>query len=64
MNCRNCGKALTYDRGVLVDPSGGDVCGYAGGNEPHELSDRDADLQSNRPLGERYQPPIPTGGMA
>lgn len=35
--CRHCGKPITYDGMVWVDdPTGGDVCGWDGGNEPHE----------------------------
>lgn len=36
--CRYCADELTDDRGVLVDSTGGDVCGWNGGNEPHDIS--------------------------
>lgn len=34
--CKHCGQLLDYVHGVYTDPTGGDVCGYDGGNEPHE----------------------------
>ena len=42
MNCIHCGKPLHYESPidtVLVDDTGGDVCGSWGtyGNEPHEV---------------------------
>ena len=33
--CIYCGCQLHKEDGVWVDNSGGDVCGYDGGNEPH-----------------------------
>ncbi len=37
MTCSHCGAQLYADnQGTLIDNSGGDVCGYNGGNEPHE----------------------------
>ncbi len=44
--CKNCGAQIHaehWPQGVLgitwIDNSGGDVCGQAGGNEPHEPQD-------------------------
>lgn len=34
--CAHCNKRVKQEQGVLVDDTGGDVCGHAGGNEPHE----------------------------
>jgi hypothetical protein len=46
LTCKHCGDVLTYDQGVLVDTTGGDVCGIASvngpgtnnDNRPHELT--------------------------
>ena len=35
--CKHCRKPVHVDAGVWVDESGGDVCGWDGGNEPHEV---------------------------
>lgn len=36
--CRNCGKRVFIDENlILIDKTGGDVCGYLGGDEPHEI---------------------------
>jgi hypothetical protein len=34
--CRHCLRLIEDDRGAWVDATGGDVCGWDGGNEPHE----------------------------
>ena len=34
--CIHCGCQIHWDGIVWVDNSGGDVCGWDGGNEPHE----------------------------
>jgi hypothetical protein len=35
--CRHCGTQIWRDwNGTWIDSSMGDVCGHAGGNEPHE----------------------------
>lgn len=34
--CKHCGAQIYRDGPVWVDNSGGDVCGWDGGNEPHE----------------------------
>ena len=37
MTCVHCGCQVHRDgHGTLLDNSGGDVCGWDGGNEPHE----------------------------
>jgi hypothetical protein len=45
MECKHCGAQIHFEPGaagdtaypyVWVDNSGGDVCGWDGGNEPHE----------------------------
>jgi hypothetical protein len=36
LRCKYCAQPLSLDRGILIDPTGGDVCGWDGGNEPHE----------------------------
>lgn len=37
--CIHCAKPLTADEhGVLIDPTGGDVCGWDGANAPHLTS--------------------------
>jgi hypothetical protein len=40
MTCKHCGYQIheeRYPQGIVyVDNSGGDVCGWDGGNEPHE----------------------------
>ena len=43
--CAHCGKPLhnepaTNGSAVWVDDTGGDVCGWDGGNEPHEVLGR------------------------
>jgi hypothetical protein len=35
--CTHCGAQVHMEDTVWVDNSGGDVCGWAGGNEPHEV---------------------------
>lgn len=40
MECVRCGAQVYRDeQGSLIDNSGGDVCGWDGGNELHELGD-------------------------
>lgn len=34
--CQHCQEQINKDTEVWVDNSGGDVCGWNGGNEPHE----------------------------
>lgn len=37
-HCVHCVQSVRRDgQGTLIDASGGDVCGWDGGNEPHEL---------------------------
>lgn len=41
-DCKHCGQEVRADdHGTLIDPTGGDVCGWDGGNEPHETTDDD-----------------------
>ncbi len=35
-NCIHCGCQIHLEAEVWVDNTGGDVCGWNGGNEPHE----------------------------
>lgn len=35
VTCLYCNQVIRPENGVWVDPTGGDVCGYDGGNEPH-----------------------------
>jgi len=49
--CKHCGCQLHYDGKVWVDNTGGDVCGYDGGNATHE------DILDD-------QPQLPTDGAA
>jgi Rieske Fe-S protein len=34
--CTHCGCQIFWDGYEWIDNSGGDVCGWDGGNEPHE----------------------------
>jgi len=40
MICKHCRYQIHEETpGIFVDNSGGDVCGWNGGNEPHEPSE-------------------------
>jgi len=39
LRCEHCAQRVVMDSlGTLVDESGGDVCGWGGGNEPHDIN--------------------------
>ncbi len=42
MRCKFCKGVIHDEGGVMVDATGGDVCGHGGGNEPHETLRVDA----------------------
>jgi hypothetical protein len=42
--CKYCEKSIYQDdKGAWIDDTGGDVCGWNGGNEPHEPEEGDED---------------------